>query len=119
MSLKDIMQRIESLQQELKTEMNKELDNVQEMEGVRRVGKGMTFVSFKNLSLNSLSPEYYDSKLQAEHIKKQLSTLTDMEKVKNKIQSYIDSGKVTVSKGYDIILNDKVLNVLKGIYAEI
>lgn len=118
MSLKEIMEKINNLQQEFKTEINKELDKSSKVKGVKYLGKGIMLISTKNFSVNNFSSEYYDTELQVRYIKEQLRLLTDTDKVKNKIESYITSRKIRVFREYEIELNENVLEVLKNIYAE-
>ena len=116
--LNTILKRLDELQEETKNSIKKKLDSTPDMKGVKRISDNVVIVSASALNSKDFTAEYYMSNIQVKYIKEQLSKISDIRKVLNKINEFIENEKVQVNSNFKINLNPEVLNCLKEIKSD-
>ena len=116
--LNTILKRLDELQEETKNSIKKKLDSTPDMKGVKRISDNVVIVSASALNSKDFTAEYYMSNIQVKYIKEQLSKISDIRKVLNKINEFIENEKVQVNSNFKINLNPEVLNCLKEIQSD-
>lgn len=116
--LRENLEESRKLQDSVKRDIFQNILSLKSDSKIKKISENIFVMKASDLSMASLSPEYYNTESQAIRIVKELEKSRDILEIKRKIDILVSQKKLVYSN-YTIYLNDTVISKLKEIQGQL